>query len=69
MEITDLKTQIVAVPSFGKLVNVPTPTIDSIVLLASIINETDYFKEGRTVERMGLSGQSGEEVLEAIERG
>ena len=65
----DVPNGLVPASEFGKLGNVPTPAIDSIILLSSIMNETDYFKEGRTIERMGLSGQSCEEILELIEKG
>ena len=63
----DVPQGLVPVSSFGKLVGVPTPAIDSIILLASMMNRTDYFKEGRTIEGMGLSGQSVKEILEYCE--
>jgi len=65
----DVPNGLVPVSELGKLVNVPTPTIDSIITLSSIMNETNYLKEGRTIERMGLSGKSCQEILELIERG
>ena len=65
----DIPYGLVPVSLFAKLVNVPTPIIDSIIALASILNETDYFTEGRTIERIGLSGLSCTEILELIERG
>lgn len=64
----DVPCGLVPVSSFGKLVNVPTPAVDSIILLASIMNKADYFKDGRTVERMGLSGRSGKEILACCNR-
>jgi len=64
----DVPNGLVPVSELGKLVNVPTPTIDSIITLSSIMNETNYPKEGRTIERMGLSGKSCQEILELIER-
>ena len=41
----DVPYGMVPVSAFGKLMNVSTPTIDSVIHLASVMNETDYFKE------------------------
>lgn len=62
----DVPNGLVPISLFGKLVNVPTPTIDSVVSLSSTMNEVDYLKEGRTIEEMGLSGKSPKEVLESV---
>lgn len=51
----DIPYGLVPVHSFGELASIPTSAIDSIISLASIINEVDYFKEGRTLQRMGLA--------------
>jgi opine dehydrogenase len=34
------------------------PTIKAIIHLASIMRERDFWKEGRTVEKLGLKGMS-----------
>jgi opine dehydrogenase len=65
----DVPAGLVPVSSFGRLVNVPTPTIDSIVALSSIMNATDYFKEGRNLEILGLSGRSHERILQLVNQG
>jgi len=46
----------------GKLLGVKTPVIDSMITLASIMLETDYFKEGYTLEEIGIGGMSPEEI-------
>lgn len=48
--------------SLGDMLNVPTPTMKSIVTLFSVINQVDYFKEGRTVEKLGIAGLSVSEL-------
>jgi opine dehydrogenase len=58
----DVPMSLVPVASLGKLLGVPTPTINNIIHLASLMNETDYWMEGRTVERMGLTGLSTQEI-------
>jgi len=57
---------LVPVASFGKLLGVKTPTIDCIIELASTINGTNYFKNGRNLNVLGLSGMSVEEILDYI---
>ena len=63
----DVPNGLVPISLFGKTVGVPTPAIDSVIELSSILNETDYRKEGRTLEDMGLSGKSSAEILELVE--
>jgi len=53
----------------GKQLNVPTPTIDSLIHIVSIIYDTDYFKEGRTLEKLGLANMTAKEMLEYVENG
>lgn len=48
--------------SLGEMIGVPTPVTKALVILASTINGTDYLKEGRTVEKLGLSGLSVTEL-------
>jgi len=65
----DVPYGLVPISLFAEEVDVPTPAIDSIITLASILNETDYLEEGRSMEELGLSGKSCTEILELIERG
>lgn len=50
----DVPTSLVPISSIGKKFNVNTPTIDAIINLASILNNRDFIKEGRTVESLNL---------------
>ena len=54
----DIPMSLVPIASLGRMVNAPTPAIDSIILLGSILHQTDYWQTGRTVERLGLAGMS-----------
>lgn len=65
----DIPMSLVPISSLGQLVNVPTPTIDSIILLGSILHQTDYRVTGRTVESMGLCGMSLKEMRSFIING
>ena len=54
----DVPCSLVPIASVGKMFGVPTPTIDSLIHLASLLNQKDYFLEGRTVEKLGISGMN-----------
>lgn len=62
----DVPNGLVPISLFGEMVGVPTPAIDSIITLASILNGTDYREEGRTLEDLGVSGKSSAEILELV---
>jgi opine dehydrogenase len=58
----DVPCSLVPMASIGKMLKVPTPTIDTLIHLASIMNNKDYLDEGRTVERIGIAGMSLREL-------
>lgn len=60
----DVPTSLVPLAALGELAGVPTPTILSIVQLASMVHGVDYAREGRTLERLGLAGLTVEQVQE-----
>jgi opine dehydrogenase len=59
----DVPYGLVPMAALARLAGVPTPTIDALVTLASVLMGSDYWHEGRTAERMGLAGRSLSEVL------
>lgn len=65
----DIPMSLVPISSLAGLANVPTPTIDSIILLGSIMHQVDYLATGRTVETMGLCGMSLKEIRSFIIKG
>lgn len=62
----DIPMSLVPIASLGRLVDEPTPTIDSIILLGSVLHGTDYWAEGRTAESLGLAGLSLKEIRQLI---
>lgn len=54
----DVPCSLVPISSVGKMFNIPTPSIDALIHLASILNSTDYLNNGRTAERLGISGMN-----------
>lgn len=55
--------------SLASLIKVPTPTIDSVIRIFSIIDSIDYMKEGANIEKMGLKDLSSKEVLKILNEG
>jgi opine dehydrogenase len=58
---------LVPVHEFGKLQGIGTPAVESIITLASIFNDIDYFKAGRTLGKLGLAGMSKEQILDYVQ--
>jgi opine dehydrogenase len=58
----DAYTSTALMVSLGEMIDVPVPVTKCFLTLASLINQTDYLREGRTVEKLGLSGLSVEEL-------
>lgn len=52
--------------SLGRLAGVETPVIDAVVNIYNVIHEKDWWKEGRTAEKLGLSEMSIEQILRYI---
>lgn len=65
----DVPYGMVPIALLGRQFKVPTPIMDSVINLASVINETDYWKEGRSLEELGIAGLSREELLKVVESG
>lgn len=54
----DIPYSIVPMASLGKMLGVNTNVMDSIIMMGSIINSTDYLSSGRTVENLGIAGMN-----------
>lgn len=65
----DIPYGLVPLTSFARLAGVPTPTMDAVITLASVINNTDYRSTGRSVESLGLGGLSVDEILRFVIHG
>jgi len=58
----DVPMSLVPIASIGEMFKVKTPTITSIIHLASVMRRKDFWKEGRTVETLGIEGMSVKEI-------
>lgn len=65
----DIPMSLVPISSLGQLIGVPTPTIDAIILMGSVLHKVDYRAEGRTVESLGLKGMSLKDMRRFILEG
>jgi opine dehydrogenase len=67
--LEDVPMSLVPISSFGEMLGIDTPTIDSIIHIASVMMRRDFWKEGRTVETLGLTGKSVEEIRRFVTEG
>jgi len=65
----DVPTSLVPIASLGDRFGVSVPTIKTIIHLASVLHGCDYMAEGRTIERLGLSGLSVRQIRMLVEEG
>ncbi|MFQ6096567.1 MAG: NAD/NADP octopine/nopaline dehydrogenase family protein [Armatimonadota bacterium] len=65
----DVPTGLVPIASLGRMLGVPTATMDSLIQLANAVHRCDYWKTGRTVERLGLAGMSVREIRHFVLEG
>ncbi|HCU7615340.1 TPA: NAD/NADP octopine/nopaline dehydrogenase family protein [Staphylococcus aureus] len=59
----DIAYGLVLWSSLGRVIDVPTPNIDAVIVIASTILERDFFEEGLTVEEIGLDKLDLEKYL------
>lgn len=65
----DVPYGLVTMASLGDMLGVPTTVIKSLITLASAMNQVDYWKEGRTVEKLGISGLNVDELHKFVMEG
>lgn len=58
----DVPQSLVPISDMGRYIGISTPTIDSMIHLASVMHSKDYYLSGRKVADMGLEGMSLEEI-------
>ena len=60
---------LVAWSSLGDMINILTPVMKSLICIASVMHQKDYWKEGRNAEKLGISGLSKEDLLKYVKEG
>jgi opine dehydrogenase len=59
----------VLMSSLGRQIGVPTPVCDGINAVLSVVEQVDFWATGRTVDTLGLSGLTVEQIKHYVETG
>jgi opine dehydrogenase len=65
----DVPMGVTLTSSLGRKLGVPTPTYDSIIHIASLVNETEYYRMGRNLANLNLAGLSVAELTQYVMTG
>jgi opine dehydrogenase len=65
----DVPMSLVPIAALGQAYGVSVRGMDSIIRMACIINRTDYWRRGRTLDKMGIEGLSVNELTRYVEEG
>ena len=60
---------LVPIAKLARKFNVATPMVDSIIQFSSVINQTNYYQEGMSLEGLGIADLSREELHKFLETG
>jgi opine dehydrogenase len=67
--VEDTAYGLVPVALLARQFGVETPIINAVIGLTSVINKTDYWRKGRSLEELGIAGISRKEFKRVLERG
>jgi len=65
----DVPMSLVPIASLGQYYGVAVRGMDAIIRLACIIHQTDYWRRGRTIEKLGINNLSVDELLRYVNEG
>ena len=65
----DVPMSLVPIASLGQRYGVSVKAMDSIIRLSSIIHKTDYWRRGRTIDKLGIDNLSVTELTEYVNTG
>jgi opine dehydrogenase len=65
----DVPMSLVPIASLGQRYGVAVGGIDAIIKIASIIHRTDYWRRGRTIEKLGINNLSTDELTHYVKEG
>lgn len=66
--IDEIPKSLIPLYSLGKALDVPTPTIKTVIDLACQICEVNFRSIGRTLRNLGLEGLTAKEMIEYVEK-
>jgi len=65
----DVPMSLVPIAALGQAYGVSAPGIDSMIRLACVIHRTDYWRRGRTLDKLGIEGLSVNELARFVNEG
>jgi opine dehydrogenase len=65
----DVPMSLVPIAALGEAYGVAVRGMQSIICLASLIHRTDYWRRGRTLDRLGIAGLSVSELARFVQEG
>jgi opine dehydrogenase len=65
----DVPYGLVPTAQLAQKFNIATPIIDAIIGLASVINQTDYRQQGRSLDELGIANLSKDELNKLLQDG
>lgn len=65
----DVPMGVTLTASLGRKLGIPTPTYDSIIHIASLVNETEYYRIGRNLANLKLDGLSVAQLTQYVMTG
>ena len=65
----DVPVGLVPMSALGAAAGVPTPAIDALIVLVRAMTGKDFVAEGRSLERMGLTGLRGSAIRHFVDTG
>jgi opine dehydrogenase len=65
----DVPTGIVPIAALGEAAGTALPLARSLIQLSSAIHQTDHWRTGRTLEKMGLAGKTLDAIVRAADTG
>ena len=65
----DVPMSLVPIASLGEHYGVSVPGMDAMIRMACIIHKTDYWRRGRTLEKLGIGGLSVSELTQYVNEG
>ena len=65
--VEDVGCGLVAMAALGDAAGVHTPVIDSLIVLAGVVNGVDYFAAGLNAQRLGIAGLNPDQIIELVQ--
>ncbi len=65
----EIPCSLIPMSELGRQYGVDTPTVHSLIHLATIIHGRDFWREGRTLDRLGIKGLSVQELHRYVDTG